>query len=161
MIRNHTLITTLASAAVGLGLVAPAMANATRTQTSPSSSQQALLMSSTPKTVVLDPATGAVISVTSDASSGPTASPDISGGTSCASGDGCYETPTVNATYHNRSFYGSAGTFTGNWPERNAWDSGDYDASVCWQSSCSPEVGPNTHSTFGGSIVTGTSFRIY
>ncbi|MDE3130875.1 MAG: hypothetical protein KGL16_06940, partial [Acidobacteriota bacterium] len=71
-------------------------------------------------------------------------SPDISSGTNCASGDGCYYTPTVNSTYHDRSFYWSAGTFTGSWPNRNAWESGSYTASVCWTSACSGTFGPNT-----------------
>jgi hypothetical protein len=120
-----------------------------------------LLASSTPKTVVLDPTTGAVVSVTLGEPVDLTAaSPDISSGTDCAAGDGCYYTPTVNGTYHDRSFYGSAGTFTGNWPMRNAWDSGNYTAYVCWTSACSNSVGPNTYVTFGGSLVTGTSFTI-
>jgi hypothetical protein len=152
------------------GAAVPAATSAASTQdTSTSASgsaaatQAALLESNTPKTVVLNPATGAVVSITVGAAAVPSvaASPAISNGTDCASGNGCYYTPVVNATYHNRSFSGSAGTVTGNWPQRNAWDSGAYYASACWTSACSPEVGPNTYSTFGGSIVTGTSFTIH
>lgn len=124
----------------------------------------ALLASATPKTVVLEPATGAVVAVEA---SQPTAAGTefgavaaISGDTTCRPGDGCYYTPTVNSTYHDRSFYGSPGTFTGNWPRRSAWDTGSYTAYACWQGACSQWFGPNTYLTFGGALVTGTSFTI-
>jgi hypothetical protein len=153
------------SVAAGVGVVLPAASHAdagrTTTSTNPYESP-AYLASSSPKTIVLDPSTGAVVSVSpGEPSSVTDASPDISGGTDCASGDGCYYAETVNATYHNRSFYGSAGTFTGNWPQRDAWDSGNYTASVCWESSCSGTYGPNSYVSFGGTLVTGTSFTIY
>ncbi len=134
-----------------------------------SASVSALLASSTPKTVVLDPATGATVSVQLGEppavaggfiAGARLATPAITGNTNCQPGDGCYYTPTVSGIYHNRSFYGSPGTFTGNWPHRNAWTSGNYTAYVCWTSACSQWYGPNTYVTFGGSLVTGTSFTI-
>lgn len=152
---------------VGLGIVVPAItlaasSSSASASTSPASSVPSrLLTSSTPKTVVLNPTTGAVVSVTlGEPADLTTPGPDISGGTDCKAGDGCYYTPVVNGTYHDRSFYGSAGTFTGSWPRRNAWESGNYTAYVCWESACSDWVGPNTYSTFNGSLVTGTSFTI-
>lgn len=131
--------------------------------TATSVSDAALLASATPKTVVLDPATGAMLAVTlgEPASLSPMLTPDISSGTNCAPGDGCYYTPVVGGTYHDRSFYGSPGTFTGDWPRRNAWDTGSYTASACWQGACSQTYGPDTYLTFGGSLVTGTSFTIH
>lgn len=123
-----------------------------------------LLASRTPKTVVLDPATGAVVGVDVNqpavGGSQFAAVAAISGDTTCRPGDGCYYTPTVNSIYHDRSFYGSPGTFTGNWPRRSAWDTGSYRAYACWQGACSQWFGPNTYLTFGGALVTGTSFTI-
>ena len=121
-----------------------------------------LLASATPKTVVLDPSTGAVasISVGEPTETNTLAVPEISSDTSCGAGDGCYYTPVVDSTYHDRSFYGGPGTFFGYWPRRNAWTTGRYTAYACWESACSQSFGPNTYLTFGGSLVTGTSFTI-
>lgn len=113
-------------------------------------SQSQLFSIRSPETSSLPPEVSLPISV-----------PAISGDTDCAAGDGWYSTPTVANTYHNRSFYGTPGTFTGNWPRRNAWDSGSYTASVCWERACSQEFEPNSYVTVSGSIVTGTSFTIY
>jgi hypothetical protein len=123
----------------------------------------AFLASDTPKTVVLDPNTGAMITATpgEPVSLFSAMTPDISSGSSCAPGDGCYYTPVVDGTYHDRSFYGTPGTFTGDWPRRNAWDTGSYTASACWQGGCSQTYGPNTYLTFNGALVTGTSFTIH
>jgi hypothetical protein len=156
---------TTAGLILGLLLTTPGSGQAATPVPLGSDATEAFLLSAEPKTVVVDPATGAVISVTA----GETEPDDLSGiqplissDTSCAASDGCYETPVINSTYHDRSFYGSAGTFTGSWPRRNAWDSGSYTASVCWESACSGKYGPNTHQTFsGGALVTGTSFTIY
>lgn len=147
---------------LALASIVPAGAGAAPT-TATSVSDAALLASATPKTVVLDPATGAMLAVTlgEPASLSPMLTPDISSGTNCAPGDGCYYTPVVGGTYHDRSFYGSPGTFTGDWPRRNAWDTGSYTASACWQGACSQTYGPDTYLTFGGSLVTGTSFTIH
>lgn len=112
------------------------------------------LLSSTPKTVVLNPATGAVESVTASAYI-----PAISNHNICNTGDGCYYTNVI--PYADQGFYGSAGTYRGSWPYRNAWDTGKYTASACWVGACSQSAfGPNTYVTFGGSDVTGTSFTI-
>lgn len=169
MTRKHLALGVAMLSALGLAVAAPAITQAdtaalASTATTP---DPTLLASSTPKTIVLDPNTGAVLSVSlgEPANIGTTSldgaiSPDISSGTDCAAGDGCYYTPTVDATYHDRSFYGSAGTFTGSWPRRNAWESGNYTAYVCWTSNCSNWFGPNSYVTFNGSLVTGTSFTI-
>jgi len=123
----------------------------------------AFLASDTPKTVVLDPDTGAMITVSlgEPASTSSPPMPEISSGSDCAPGDGCYYTPVLDGTYHDRSFYGSPGTFSGYWPRRNAWETGSYTASACWQGGCSQAYGPNTRLTFNGALVTGTSFTIY
>lgn len=177
MKRKHVVLGIGTAASLACSVAMPAITQAASSGSaspvvaSGPSAPTGLLASSTPKTVVLNPLTGAVVSVTSGEPSGIATgaatpddlgiSPAISSGTDCATGDGCYYTPTVNDTYHDRSFYGSAGTFTGNWPKRNAWDSGSYTAYVCWTSACSADwVGPNTYVTFGGSLVTGTSFTI-
>ena len=177
MVRKHVLVAVVTGTSLGLAVGVPVIAADASEAIASTAIAQApsmpngLLASSTPKTVVLNPTTGAVVSVTAGEPSSvasptePAAelslSPDISSGTDCAAGDGCYYTPTVNSTYHDRSFYGSAGTFTGDWPQRNAWDSGDYTAYVCWTGGCSADwVGPHTYVTFGGSTVTGTSFTI-
>ena len=119
-------------------------------------------LSAVPKTVVLDPSTGTVESVTAGepAAVVDAVTPAIASSTYCGPGDGCYYTPTVNSTYHDRSFYGTPGTFSGSWPRRDAWQTGNYTASVCWQGGCSQFFGPNTYLTFGGALVTGTSFTI-
>jgi hypothetical protein len=163
MKRNSLTLLPAVICGMGAVIVAP-VATSTADVSDPTTQYAQLLASSTPKTVVLDPTTGAIISVSLGEPVGiasPSGSPNISGDTDCEAGDGCYYTPTINDTYHNRSFYGSAGTFTGSWPHRNAWDSGSYTASVCWQGGCSATYGPNTYVSFNGSIVTGTSFTIY
>jgi hypothetical protein len=123
----------------------------------------AFLASTAPKTVVLDPDTGAMVAVSlgEPGSISSPLTPEISSGTDCAPGDGCYYTPVVDSIYHDRSFYGSPGTFTGDWPRRNAWDTGSSTASACWQGACSQAYGPNTYLTFNGALVTGTSFTIH
>jgi hypothetical protein len=161
MIKKHPVGMALTSIMLAFVFAAPATTDASQSSHGLSSRQQALLLSSTPKTVVWDASTGQVVSVTANNDSQTNVSPEISGGTTCSAGDGCYTTPTVNATYHDRSYYGSAGTFTGSWPQRDGWRSGNYSASVCWQSNCSSEVGPNSSNSFGGAVVTGTSFTIY
>ncbi|MEU7058122.1 hypothetical protein [Streptomyces sp. NPDC046197] len=113
------------------------------------------LQSSQPKTVVMDPANGAVLSV-----SAGIVRPAISVHNICNSGDGCYYSGRI--PYANQGFYGSAGTASGSWPYRSAWDTGGYTASACWVGACSQNrFGPNTYITFNGSLVTGTSFTIY
>ncbi|MGH2863055.1 MAG: hypothetical protein ACRDLT_16365 [Solirubrobacteraceae bacterium] len=146
------LLSAAPAAAVGYGQATPGATTTTD-----------LLASATPKTAVLAPATGAIVAVSLGEPAAVlslSSTPAISSGTGCQPGDGCYYTPTVNFSYHDRSFYGSPGTFTGDWPRRNAWDTGRYTASACWQSACSQAFGPNTYLTFGGSLVTGTSFTI-
>ncbi|MFF4409817.1 hypothetical protein [Streptomyces sp. NPDC001404] len=113
-------------------------------------------LSSEQKTVVLDPATGAVLSV----SAGRRLHPSIGNNNICNSGDGCYYSGQI--PYANQGFYGSAGTAYGSWPYRSAWDTGDYTASACWEGACSQNAfGPHTYVNFNGQQVTGTSFTIY
>lgn len=122
------------------------------------------LLSSIPKTVVLNPETGQVISVTAGISptAGGDASPDISHRNNV-----CQTTSPVDFCYYgespyaNQGFYGSAGTWSNTWYERYAYETGAYSGYVCWKTNiCSPTLGPNTYATFDGSTVTGTSVTI-
>lgn len=131
---------------------APAPATAT---TSMTPAMATLAASSTPKTVVLNPTTGAIVSVTATSA----VTPAISNHNICNSTDGCYYTNKV--PYADQGFYGSAGTFHGSWPYRNAYDTGKYTAKACWTQACAQSyLGPNTYASFGGTDVTGTSFTI-
>ena len=114
------------------------------------------LMSAAPKLVVLDASTGQVVSA------GPVGefSTLISNHNYCNSGEGCYY--AGRTPYAHQGFYGTAGTFTGSWPYRSSWFTGRYTARACWTQACAAQAfGPNTTVTFNGSLVTGTSFRIY
>ncbi|MFB7595302.1 hypothetical protein [Streptomyces sp. NPDC056160] len=143
------------SAALGMATVGPAAADTNPTP-GLSSQEQQLLKSDTPKTVEIDPATGQILSV----EKGSTFRPAISNHNICNSGDGCYYSGRI--PYANQGFYGSAGTFTGNWPYRSGWFTGNYTALACWTAACSQTaLPPNTSATFSGALVTGTSFRIY
>lgn len=160
---TRTATTTTAIAVLGLAALLPsASASAALSPTGTPPAASGLLASSYPKTVVLNPATGAVVSVTSGEPAIVTselASPDISNHNYCNSGDGCYY--SGKAPYANQGFYGSAGSYHGNWPDRNAWDTGNYTAYACWTGACSESwFGPNTYVTFGGSLVNGTVFGI-
>jgi hypothetical protein len=123
----------------------------------------------------MDPSTGTVESVTQlspaayqallaaadEASGGPKtgASPDISNHNYCNSGDACYY-PAM-APWADQGFYGSAGTYTGSWPDWDAFDTGNYTADACWTggSHCTGEWGPNTFIALT-SDVTGSSVKI-
>ncbi|MER5357495.1 hypothetical protein [Streptomyces sp. NPDC002785] len=143
------------SAALGMTMVGPAAAGTNPTP-GLSSQERQLLNSDAPKAVELDPATGQILSVEKDDAIGPT----IGNHNICNSGEGCYYSGQV--PYAHQGFYGSAGTFTGNWPSRSGWYTGNYTARACWAGACSEvALPPNTKATFNGSLVTGTSFRIY
>lgn len=132
-----------------LGLITAGQAGATE-------SQAPDLLSSTPKTVLLDVATGKVIEVWR----GTPVSPLISNRNICLNGDGCYFTGRI--PYAHQGFYGSPGTFSGSWPFRSGWFTGNYVAHACWVQACSQfAFGPNTNVSFGGALVTGTSFTIH
>jgi hypothetical protein len=141
-------IATVGAAAAAAGIVGPLGVGASAANSSPSA------LSSTPKEVVINPSTGSVQSITqlsptayqallaaaaqaSGASGG--ASPDISNHNICDTGNACYYTNQV--PYADQGFYGTAGTFTGSWPYRNAFDTGNYDAEACWSSHCTGEWG--------------------
>ncbi|MEU8539381.1 hypothetical protein AB0C52_05170 [Streptomyces sp. NPDC048717] len=124
-----------------------------------SAQEQQLLNSDTPKTVELDPATGRVLSV-EKGTAGLSKLPSISNHNICNTGEGCFLSGQI--PYAHQGFWGSAGTFTGNWPSRSGYFTGDYTAGACWAGACSQQpLGPNTTASFGGTLVTGTSFTIY
>lgn len=141
---------------VGLALIAVAAVLIPTGQANASVVDGVNLLSSTEKTVVVDQETGRVLS----ASTGRTISTLISNHNICNSGDGCYYSGRV--PYANQGFYGTAGTYSGNWPYRSGWYTGRYTARACWVQACAQQAfGPYTTVTFNGSLVTGTSFRIY
>ena len=116
-----------------------------------------LLMSNSAKVVVLNPVNGAVLSVRPLAQA--PVQPLVSNHNFCNSTDACYRTNTP--PYANQGFYGTAGTYYGNWPYRNGGYSGQYSARFCWTAACGPTLSPNTTFTFsGGATVTGTSVTI-
>jgi hypothetical protein len=119
-----------------------------------------LLNSSSPKVVVLDPRTGAVLSVKPLKVSKSTGiQPMISNHNFCNASDACYRTNTP--PYANQGFYGTAGTYYGSWPYRYGGFSGAYYARFCWTAACSPLLAPNTSFTYGGgTLQTGTSVTI-
>lgn len=160
--------TLVACAVAGIAAGVPLASSAVTTQTSStptaaqtetlSSTEKALLSSSTPKQIVMDPATGDIVSV---AEAGPGgASPNISNHNICEGGNGCYV--TNKPPYADQGFYGSAGTYNGKWPYRSAYTSGKYTVSACWEGGvkCGPKIGPKSEVAFT-TDVTGTSFTIY
>ncbi|HWC82399.1 MAG TPA: hypothetical protein VG756_20815 [Pseudonocardiaceae bacterium] len=140
----------LASGAIVALFAAPAGAAA-----SPGAS--AVSMSSVTKTVSVDPATGAVASLTT----GSSVSPDVSMRNVCDTGDFCYQASAV--PYANYGFYGSAGTRTGSWPNRASYNTGKFTGHGCWnyggKNVCTQNFGPNTEVEIGA-VVTGTSVTI-
>jgi hypothetical protein len=120
-----------------------------------SAAQVSLLSSGAAINVVMDPTTGDIVSVNAE---GDSATPDISNHSICDTGDGCYV--TNQTPYADEGFYGSSGTYDGNWPDRSEYTSGNYTVSACWTTSCGVKIGPGSHVTFT-SDVTGTSFTIY
>ena len=117
------------------------------------------VMASQPKTVVLNPATGDIISV----AYGAVNHPAITEHDTCDPDWACYESGEV--PYANMGFSGSAGTKTGTWLYRYDFSTGNYSARACYifsgSSHCTPEEGPGTIITFDDDLVTGTSVTIY
>ncbi|WP_067793142.1 hypothetical protein [Actinomadura formosensis] len=121
-----------------------------------SSAEQKLLTSGKPIDVVINPTNGALLSVTPQADIHSA----IGNHNYCNSGDGCYL--SGRTPYAHQGFYGSAGTYRGSWPYRSGYNTGRYTASACWTQACSQRaLPPNTHATFNGALVTGTSFTIH
>jgi hypothetical protein len=121
-----------------------------------SSAEKTLLNSGKPLDVVLNPVNGAFLSVKPQ-SDVHTA---ISNHNICNSTDSCYL--SGRTPYAHQGFYGSSGTYRGSWPYRSGYNTGKYTASACWTQACSQQaLPPNTHATFNGSLVTGTSFTIH
>ncbi|MET9292550.1 hypothetical protein [Streptomyces sp. NPDC003077] len=121
-----------------------------------SAEEQELLDSGRANSVTIDPATGHIIGARIENS--------ISVKNSCGSDDGCYYSGKV--PYAHQGFYGSAGTARGNWPYRSGYYTGKYTARACWTTGgsavCSQaKLPPRVSATFGGTLVTGTSFTIY
>jgi hypothetical protein len=120
--------------------------------------------------VILDPTTNTVESVTPltageyralQVSHGEVAAtlgvhPDISIRNPCDIGDGCYY---GDPPYAELGFYGSSGTYHGNWPGRSGFDTGNYSAFACWTGRCSDTWPPDTIVTFTYDV-TGTAFWI-
>lgn len=79
-------------------------------------------MSSIPKTVLMNAHTGQVLSIVADATT--TVQPDITWQPICDSGNLCYFTNVI--PYADEGFYGSAGTYTGSWPYRAGFSTGNY-----------------------------------
>ncbi|GHH84013.1 hypothetical protein GCM10018793_47280 [Streptomyces sulfonofaciens] len=145
-----------AIATLGMNMAGTASA-ATGQSTTLSAADSALLRSSEPKTVTMDPATGAVLSVVEGYAHN---TPMISNHNICNANDGCFYSGAV--PYAHQGFYGTAGTFSGNWPYRSGYYTGQYTASACWVGACSQvRLAPRTEATFSGALVTGTSFTIY
>lgn len=149
---------TLAAAAAAFGLFGAAPAQASPSPIPAlSGTEKALLGSDAPKAVQLDPATGAILSVRALPE---TPEQGIGHHNYCNSGDGCFLSGRV--PYAHQGFYGSAGTSRGNWPYRSGYNTGRYTASACWVQACAQRaLPPNTRADFGGTLVTGTSFRIH
>lgn len=146
------------SVTLGLTVAGPAAADTTPAPEHLSSQERELLNSDAPKTVEIDPATGEFVAV----EEGSTwIRPMIGNRNICYSGDGCYYSGKV--PYAHQGFYGTAGTYTGSWPYRSGYHTGNYTARACWTTACSQaSLPPNTTAYFsGGALVTGTSFRIY
>jgi hypothetical protein len=150
--------------ALSLAVLLPAASTASGvpTYSTPTAAQTAtltpdeltLLNSGQPISVLMDPTTGDILSVTAAGD----AQPNISHHSVCNTGDGCYK--TNDPPYADIGFYGGSGTVNGDWPERSAYWSGKWTVSACWAIQCGPKIGPGSQVTFT-SDVTGTSFTIY
>lgn len=101
--------------------------------------------------VILDPTTGTVVAVFA------LGLPEISIADGCDTGWACYQTNQPGYTDHG--FYGSSGTYHGDWPYRSGFYTGDYSAYACWTGKCSGTYPPGTYVGFT-SDVTGTAFWI-
>lgn len=123
-----------------------------------STTEKALLASSDPKAIVMNPTSGDVISVT--ALSAGTMSPEISWHGICEERNACYFTNKV--PYADIGFYGKAGTKHGNWLYRKGYSSGKYTVSACWTTGikCGLKIGPDSEVEFTKDV-TGSSFTIY
>jgi hypothetical protein len=156
-IKSRTaVLTSVATGIVALSMGGQALATPpSNSAGSLSSAEKTLLNSGKPLDVVLSPTTGAVLSVKLQA-----AHPAISNHAICNTTDGCFLSGKV--PYANQGFFGTKGTFSGSWPFRSGYNTGKFTASACWIQACSQApLGPNTHATFGGTLVTGTSFTIH
>jgi hypothetical protein len=108
---------------------------------------------------VINPATGQIISETVTSA---IATPSVTHSTICNTGWACWESGAV--PYANQGFYGTAGTVTGSWPDRDEFWTGNYTASFAYTydgvSHSEPSFPANYGVTFGGALVTGTRATI-
>lgn len=165
---RHVVLAALATVlAAGAGTTAAAAV--TTAPPSPPPTDQPLSVNSTAprlgqaggsETFTIDVETGKVLS----ASKGPIFTPAITGPTNgCASGHACYTAPAPNVQY---GFYGTPGTKSGSWSNRNGYNSGVSRVSTCWVTSdltsrCSSFVlNPGNRVQFN-SLVRGTSLTIH
>lgn len=177
---RHIVRTVVATAAIGLiaamAGVQPAMAaqppHATLTNSSsvsrqlptasatptpaptPDLTSPTFLLSSTPKTVVVDVKTGQILSVRL----GEPASPQgLFPSNFCNSDTGCYFS---NVPYPDYGF-SAAGVYNGSWPARQGFSSGAHTVSACSVYTCYGALGPRSGTIFSGGTATGTQFTVY
>ncbi|MFI9202565.1 hypothetical protein [Streptomyces sp. NPDC053048] len=161
-LRRAAALTAIA-AALGLGLAAPAEAGPGPIPPL-TAHERALLGSTVPKTVELDPATGRILSVKESESKSVKESgapvQAIGRHNYCDASDGCFY--SGRTPYAHQGFYGSPGTSHGDWPYRSGYYTGKYKAKPCWAQACTEiPLPPRTYADFRGALVTGKSFRIY
>lgn len=110
------------------------------------------------RTFTINPETGAVVSITK----GRIFNPTISTQNSCPSGMPCYTAPVPNT---QQGFFGTPGTISGSWANRNGYNSGVQTVSACWVIDRTPKcnnfgLNPGNRIAFSP-LVRGTSFTIY
>jgi hypothetical protein len=147
-------VATMVAAAAGVAMAAPA--NAAPANAARLTATSALLRSSTPKYVVFDAKTGAVVSV-QVGSSGVT--PLIGIDNPCTATDACYYPVIPYAAF---GFHGVGSAF-GSWVHRTGGNTGNWTADFCWQGGfCTLIMGPHTRWSFAnGGNATGTEVDIY
>jgi hypothetical protein len=124
----------------------------------PHATVEKLLRAPGPKTVVMDVKTGEVLSV-KQTTADDEDQLGISNDNICYTGYGCYYSGQI--PYADQGFFGTPGTYYGNWPYRYKWRSGYYTVSMCWVGACSKyKFAPNTTGLLNGQV-TGTSWTIY
>lgn len=106
------------------------------------------------KRVIVDPATGKILSITG-------VNERIRQRHYCNGHDACYM--ASKTPYADHGFYGSPGKKSGNWPNRGGYYTGAYYAKFCWNNDdiCAAELHPRAQVVFpGGQTVTGSSVSI-
>ncbi len=147
-----------AAAAALFGVDAASAASAVEPSAAVPAQWAELAVSSTPKVVVLDASSGAVLSVTPQSKSA--ALQAITVHNPCKSGDACWVHNAI--PYADYGFAGT-GTKNGTWSQRNKMYTHSHSTSFCWTQSpiCSPRFGPNSVIGFDHYPVTGTRVTNY